>query len=73
VLPQHHFVIHLVDVIAGEDDDVVRLVALDDVDVLVHGIGRAGVPHVLRNALAGRQDIEGLVALGTEEVPAALR
>ena len=50
-----------------------RAVALDDVDVLVHGVGGAGVPLGLRDALAGRQDVEALVALGAQEVPAALQ
>ena len=48
-------------------------VALDDVDVLVDGVGGAGVPRGLRDALAGRQDVEALVALGAEEIPAALQ
>ena len=35
VLHQHPRVVHLVDVIAGQDDDVFGVVALDDIDVLV--------------------------------------
>ena len=50
---QHRLVVHLVDVVAGENDDVVRTVALDDVDVLIHRIGGAGVPLGFGNALAG--------------------
>ncbi len=50
-----------------------RTVVLDDVDVLVDGVGRALVPLRLGDALAGRQDVEALVALGAEEVPAALQ
>ena len=38
---QHDLVVHLVDVVAREDDDVVDAIAVDDVDVLVHGVGRA--------------------------------
>ena len=49
------------------------IVALDDVDVLVHRVGRALVPLRLGHALAGRQDVEALVAFGAEEVPAALQ
>ena len=73
VLAQHHLVVHLVDVVAGQHHDVVGAVALDDVDVLVDGVGGAVVPLRLRHALAGRQDVEALVALGPEEVPAALQ
>ena len=72
VLPQHHLVVHLVDVVAGQDDDVARRVVLDDVDVLEHRVGGAGVPGGLGDALARGQDVEALVALGAEEGPAAL-
>ena len=64
VLLEHALVVHLVDVVAGQHDDVVRAIAVDDVDVLIDRIGGAGVPLVLRRALAGGQDIEALVALG---------
>ncbi len=50
-----------------------RTVVLDDVDVLVDGVGGALIPLRLRDALAGRQDVEALVALGAQEVPAALQ
>ena len=48
-------------------------IALDDVDVLKDRVGGAEIPHCLGDALAGRQDVEALVALGPEEVPAALQ
>ena len=59
--------------IAGQDDDVFGRVALDDVDVLVDRVGRARVPGLVGDALAGRQDVEALVALQPEEIPAALQ
>src|SRR5271154_2111831 len=59
--------------IAGEDHHVLRRVALDDVDVLIDRVGRAEIPHGLRDALRGRQNVEALVALWTEEVPAPLQ
>ena len=67
MLLEHDLVVHLVDVIAGQDHDELEPVALDDVDVLVDRIGRALVPHGLGDALARRQDVEALVALGTEK------
>ena len=73
VLLEHQLVVHLVDVVAGEDDHELGAVALDDVDVLEDRVGGAGVPLRLRDALARRQDVEALVALGAEEVPAALQ
>src|SRR3546814_1327801 len=44
-------VVHLVDVVARQDDDVLRLVAFDNVDVLGHGTGGAEVPLPLVDAL----------------------
>ena len=49
VLLEHLLIIHFVDVIAGEDEDEVRLLAADRIDVLVDGVGGALVP-VLRDA-----------------------
>ncbi len=72
VLLQHPFVVHLVDMVAGQDDHVLDAVILDDVDILVNRVGCAFVPLRLRDALAGRKDVEALVPLRAEEVPAAL-
>ena len=47
---QHARVVHLVDVVAGEDDDVLRVLARDRVEVLVDGVGGAEIP-VLADAL----------------------
>lgn len=47
--------------------------ALDDFDVLVHGVGRPEIPLVLGDALARRQDVEALVAFRPEEIPAHLQ
>ncbi len=72
MLLQHVFVVHLVDMVAGQDDHVLDAIILDDVDVLVDGVGGAFVPLRFGDALGGRQNVEALVALGAEEVPAAL-
>ena len=72
MLPQHELVIHLIDVISCEQHDVSGSVRLDDIDVLIDGVGRAKIPVRLRDALARRQDIEALVPLGAKEVPAHL-
>ena len=58
--------------IAGEDDHVFRAIGLDDVEVLVDRVGRAFIPLGFGNALARRQYVEALIALGPQEVPAAL-
>ena len=73
VLRQHDAVVHLVDMVAGQNDDETRSVALDDVDVLGDGIGGAEVPVSFVDPLRGGQHIEHLVALGLEEAPAELQ
>ena len=66
---QHPAVVHLVDVVAGQDDDVPRGLALDRVDVLVDGVGGAQVP-VLADALLRRQDLDELAEFLRHDVPA---
>ena len=73
VLLEYFLIIHLVNVIAGEQRDVLRRVALDDVDVLIDRVGRAAIPHGLGDALRGRQNIEALVSPRMEKVPAVLQ
>ncbi len=53
VLLQHAGVVHLVDVVARKDDDVLGLFGADGVDVLVDGVGGALVPG-FGDALHGR-------------------
>ena len=73
VLLEHQLVVHLVDVVAGQHDHELGMIGLDDVDVLEHGVGGPFIPLRLAHALAGRQDVEAFVALGAQEVPAALQ
>jgi hypothetical protein len=68
---QHGAVIHLVDVVAGQDQHVLGVVRRDDVEVLPHGIRRAGVPGGLQ-ALLGRQQFHELAELSAQMPPAAL-
>ena len=70
VLLQHQAVVHLVDVVAGEDEDMLGLLGADGVDVLVNGVGGAHVP-VRADALHGRQDLDELAQfLGHNAGPA---
>ena len=62
VVVQHAAVVHLVDVVAAEDDHVLGLLAADRIDVLVHRVGRAHVP-VGAGALHGRHQLEELAQL----------
>ena len=59
VLLEHAGVVHLVDVVAGEDDDVLGFFGADGVDVLVDGVGGALVPG-FGDALHGREDLDEL-------------
>jgi len=59
VLLHHAGVVHLVDVVAGEDDDIFRFFRADGIDVLVYGVRRALVPG-LGDALHGRQNFDEL-------------
>ena len=49
VLLKHSGVVHLVDVIAGKDEDELGALAADGVDVLINGVGSALIP-LLRDA-----------------------
>ncbi len=62
-------VVHLVDVVAGEDHDVFRPLFLDGVDVLVDGVGGALIP-VLVDALLRRHDVDELAQLAATTIPA---
>ena len=66
---QHLRVVHLVDVIAGQHDDVVRALLHDGIEVLVHGVGRALIP-VLADALLRRQNLDELAELLRHDAPA---
>ena len=57
VLGKHDRVVHLVDMVAGEDDHILGEgpVTLQNVDVLIDGIGRSPIPGILIDALLSRQ------------------
>ena len=72
MLRQHAAVVHLVDVVAGEDEHVLRPAAADDVEVLEYRVGRALVP-VLGDLLLRRQEVDEFVETAVEEAPATLQ
>lgn len=57
----------LVDVVPGEDHDVFRVIATNNVEVLGHRIRRTAVPVLAVNALLSRKEIDKLVHLFAEE------
>ena len=73
MLLQHGLIVHLVNMIAREDDNVFGTVTLDDVDVLINGICRACIPLVFGYALRGWKNIKPFITFCSEEVPAALQ
>ena len=64
-------VVHLVDVIAGEHEHGFGAVLLDDVEILVNGVGRAAIPN-LAELLLSRNDVDELAELAMQVTPAAL-
>ena len=59
---EHLRVVHLVDVVARQHDQVIRVLAFDRVEVLIDGVGRSEIP-VFADALLRRQDLDELAEL----------
>ncbi len=70
---QHVRVIHLVDVVAGQDDEVFRAGGAEDVEVLEHGVGGAAIPGRLVEPLLRRQQVEKLAHFRAQKRPAHLQ
>ncbi|MND93382.1 hypothetical protein D3C80_855680 [compost metagenome] len=69
---QHAPIVHLVDVVAGDDQHVLGVAAVDEVQVLVNRIGGALVPLGFVDLLLGGKELDELVEAAIEETPAAL-
>ena len=67
VVADHFAVIHLIDVVTGEDEDHRGAVVTDVVEVLIDGVGRAPVPVRVFVVLERRQD--GDAAIAADHVP----
>ena len=67
MIGQHIAVIHLVDVVAGQNQHVLGIVTLDEVDVLIDGVGRALIPIGALIALVGGQDVHA--GVHTVQIP----
>ena len=65
---QHLLIVHLIDVVAGQDEDVVGVVQGDKADVLIDGVGGTLVPGALVALLhIGGQDVD--TAVGAVQIP----
>ena len=67
----HRAVVHLVDVVAGEHEHRLGAMLLDDVQVLVNGVGGAAIPD-FAELLLRRNDVDELAELAVQVAPAAL-
>ena len=65
---EHARIVHLVDVVARQHDQVPRALAHDRIQVLVDGVRRALIP-VLADALLRRQDLDELAELFRDDAP----
>ena len=63
-------VIHLVDVIAGQDHDVLGPLFFERVDILIDRVGGALIP-VLVDALLRRHDVDELAQLAAQVIAAS--
>ena len=62
MLAQHVGIVHLVDVVTGENQHVVGVVAFNEPHVLINGVGRAGEPGAFfSRTLIGRKNVDAAV------------
>ena len=61
VVREHGGVVHLVNVVAGENEHIVGIVHVHEADVLVDGVRRALEPRRALRALVGREDVYAAV------------
>src|SRR5439155_2180873 len=71
MLVEHHSVVHLVDVIAREDQNVARRVPPQDIDVLIDGVRGSLIP-ARDDALLRGQQLDELVEAAVEKAPPTL-
>ena len=55
VIVQHDLIVHLVDMVAGKNEDIVRIVSINEFNVLEDGVCGTAVPVASLRALIGSQ------------------
>ena len=70
---EHDRIIHFVYMIACQDQNIFRVISLNNVDVLEHRIRSAAIPRIFRHTLLGRQQINMFVQFVLHERPATLQ
>ena len=73
VVLEHDGIVHLVNMVSGQNDDVLGVAGLNDVHVLEYGVSRAAVPVLFACALLRGQEIHHFIEFSTQETPAALQ
>ena len=53
---EHHLVIHLVNMVSGKNQHIIRIVGVDVVQILVYGVRRPRVPLAVRTLLIRRKN-----------------
>ena len=71
VRSDHLLEVHAVELIAGEDEDVVDAGLFQVAEVLPHGVGRALIPIRVVQGLLGGQQLDEAAAEGVERIRAA--
>jgi hypothetical protein len=69
MLREHFAVIHLVDVIAGENEHIFGLLGADGINILIDRVGRTLIP-LVADALHGRQHFDEFSDFAAENIPA---
>src|SRR5205807_7958809 len=69
VLLHHLAVVHLVDVVAGKNEDVFGLLRADGVNILVYGVGRPLIP-LIADPLHRRQHFDEIAQFAGDDIPA---
>ena len=64
---EHLGVIHLIDMVAREDQHLIGVIAVDEADILINGVGRALIPLRALGTGIGRQNAHA--AVGVVEIP----
>ena len=57
MVTEHGRIIHFINVVAGKDEHIIRVVPLDEADVLADGVCRAGIPFAAAALHIGREDV----------------
>ena len=69
VVVEHSLIVHVVELITREDQDILGIMLLDKADILRHGVGRARIPRPSRLGGIRGQDGDATVAL--VQIPSA--